>query len=425
MGIDLTFEDILMKLVYSVLALSLNLTLATSRDAFALASNAGQNRIQEAPSETSKPVLQNAILIGTLDAATLSKSIAGFGVKARNGISIYRISYATEGLNATELVASGLVLIPDTQAPVYPWVSLQHGTVTSKVEAPSAAPREGLLEASQGFVTVVPDYIGYGDSSNLPHPYIIEESYQKPLVDMLRAARELSQQKNFALGPLFLKGYSEGGYATLALQKAIETEYADEFAIVASAPAAGPYNVELTGLLSLKKSQVSPVNLPFVVLSYNTWLAGRQLPLKDIFVPSVETVENALSGSFSAGEVYGLLPSKATDLLQSTFIADFLKPRPEVASTREFRRLLRSQSLLTGWIPKAPTRFFHCQDDDQIPVAVTEQTVATFKAKGAQSISSVIIQSPSAEAPYLHGNCPAIVTPVQWFGEILAGVAAQ
>ncbi|RZA25653.1 MAG: hypothetical protein EOP10_06285 [Proteobacteria bacterium] len=414
-----------MKFVNSLLGLSL--LLAASSQAHALSRNAGQTNQsaqQESP-DSPRPILLNYTLLKTIDLATLSQNLASFGIKARNGVSIYKVSYATESLDDTSLNASGIIIIPDTKAAVFPWVSIQHGTIIAKAEAPSVAPFEGLAEASQGFVAVAADYIGYGDSAALPHPYIIAKGYQKPLVDLLRAARELANQKDFDLGPLFLKGYSEGGYATLALQKALETDYSTEFSIVASAPSAGPYNVELTGVLNVEKPVVNPVNLPFVVLAYNYWLADGQLALNDIFLPAVATVEDALSGAYNSDQVFAILPSTASGLFQSAFVADFTSDQPTLPTSRDLRALLRTQTLLDGWIPKAPTRFYHCIDDNEIPVAVTEQAVATFKAAGAPSISSVLIPSPTTGQPYLHGNCPAIFSPLQWFGEILSGKAAQ
>ncbi|MES2746634.1 MAG: hypothetical protein V4655_14470 [Bdellovibrionota bacterium] len=414
-----------MKFVKSLIGLSLLLAASSQAHALSLNGNQDSDSSQQQSPDRPRPILLDYTLLRTIDAATLSQNLASIGIKARNGVSIYKVSYATESLDDTSVNASGIIIIPDTKATVYPWVSIQHGTISAKAEAPSVSPFEGLAEASQGFVAVSADYIGYGDSSALPHPYIIAKGYQKPLVDLLRAARAIANEQDFDLGPLFLKGYSEGGYATLALQKAIETDYSNEFTIKASAPSAGPYDVELTGILNVEKPVVNPVNLPFVVLAYNYWLADGQFALNEIFLPPVATVEDALSGSYTSDQVFDILPSNTTELFQSSFVADFISPKPVLPNSQNLRALLRTQTLLEGWIPQTPTRFYHCIDDNEIPVTVTERTVATFKALGAKSISSAIIPSPATGQPYLHGNCPAIFSPLQWFGEILSGATAQ
>lgn len=400
-----------MKIWNSLFALSLALS-----SGFAAAVT---NNSAEKPST----YLADAVVMAKLDQAALSARLAPFGVTARNGITIYRLAYHTTSLDDSKIRASGIMIVPDTNAPVYPWISLQHGTISATSEAPSRSPLEGLVEGSQGFVAVVPDYLGFGESEGIPHPYIVAEGYEKSIVDMLRAARELASDKKIPLGPFFLKGYSEGGYATLALQKYLEEEHAEEFPIVASSPAAGPYDVELTGRLSVEQSTVNPVNIPFVVLSYNYWLADGTLPLTDIFKFDVDAVESALSGRYTTDEIFGILPQATNALFEEAFVTDFLSDKPQLDGSSQLRNLLVEQSLLEGWTPKTPTRFYHCQDDQEIPVVVTTKTVAHFQAQGAP-VSSVIIPSPNPERPYTHGNCPAVFSPIQWFGEILLGAAS-
>ena len=70
----------------------------------------------------------------------------------------------------------------------------------------------GGLWASQGYVVVMPDYIGLGDDTADPHPYVAypEENAQSGLA-MVKAARtSLGKQVRGKL-PLFITGYSEGG----------------------------------------------------------------------------------------------------------------------------------------------------------------------------------------------------------------------
>lgn len=410
-----------MKIVNSVISIGLALLLPSVACSFSQEPSSVQISPQS-PAPSTPAVLLNATLLTKFDQASLIPILAPYGINPRNGLSIYRVSYQTQSLDETPLQASGIILVPETESRVFPWISLQHGTLAAKAQAPSFSPSEGLAEASQGFVTVVADYIGYGDSQDLPHPYIIEEGYQTSLVDMLRAAREFASDRGLIFGPLFLKGYSEGGYATLALQKTLESKHTEEFPIVASAPSAGPYDVDLTGRLSVAKPIVNPVNIPFLVLSYDHWLADGTLPLDDIFIPTPEAIKKALSGAYSAQELFSLLPTTTTALFEAEFVTDFLSAKPQDPANEELHRLLESQSLLTGWSPKAPTRFYHCQDDEQIPVALTEAAIASFK--DLPNVSSIILTSPNPAKPFTHSNCPVILSPIQWFAEILMTPAA-
>ena len=64
---------------------------------------------------------------------------------------------------------------------------------------------EGLLEASLGFITIVPDYIGFGaiynsDPSVRIHPYIIAKSYASDGVNMMTAAKSALEAHGITLG---------------------------------------------------------------------------------------------------------------------------------------------------------------------------------------------------------------------------------
>ncbi len=366
-----------------------------------------------------KSVLESATLIASVDQSTLSTKLSAYGITAKNGVKVYRIRYHTQRPDGLNTLASGVVIVPEGTDQSHPWISLQHGTLPAKAEAPSMAPGEGLAEASQGFVVVVADYLGYGDSAEIYHPYIIEAGYTAPLLDMLRAAREFSHNNSLNLGKLFLKGYSEGGYATLALQKAIENQSPAEFQITASAPAAGPYDVDLTANIVTQKPHVNPANLPFLVLSYNKWLADDSLPLDSIFASPVDRVTTALSGAYTTQEIFGLLPTETFALFHQDFIEDFGSAAPTFESSIKLHQFLRNQSLIDGeWSPKAPTRFYHCRDDEQIPVESSEAAYAKFKSRGAP-VEIVLISSPDPDHPYAHITCPAIFSSLQWFGEIM------
>lgn len=124
---------------------------------------------------------------------------------------------------------SGLLGIPQNDPKTPSLLSLQHGTIIGSEGAPSNYPNSqaesGLnLIASLGFVTIMPDYIGYGVSKNIMHPYFDKKYSAQSVVGMIKAVKEyLKKQEISVSGRLFLLGYSEGGYTTMAAQQAIET----------------------------------------------------------------------------------------------------------------------------------------------------------------------------------------------------------
>lgn len=345
------------------------------------------------------------------------------GLKAQNGITLYRLQFLTftPQKPSQPIIASGLVAVPDLEQKSFPWISLQHGTIVAKGDAPSKKPREGLYEASQGFVTLVQDYIGFGSSSQLLHPYLITKGYTRSSVDFLRAARGFAARKGFKLKSLFLQGYSEGGYATLALQKELETKYAREFPLRASSPNAGPYDMETLAVSALKAEFNNPLYTAFIILALDTW-GNKSFDPQAMFNYDVGALRRLLASEELDPAVVDALPVETRSYLFPAFLDDFVLAEPKTKNARTLRQLFVEQSLnRDSWGPQVPTRFHHCIDDEVVPVFFSEQILAHFQQVAPTApISSVILASPDPEQVYTHGSCPLIFAPAAWFKEIMA-----
>ena len=113
-------------------------------------------------------------------------------------IKVYKIVYKTKNSDGTEIQASGCLIVPTPTDKTlsFPMVSEQHGTITTDADAPSyyGAGGEsnlvGSLIATQGFIAAFPDYIGFGTSNNVPHPYIHRATMASSSLDMIRACGE-------------------------------------------------------------------------------------------------------------------------------------------------------------------------------------------------------------------------------------------
>lgn len=140
------------------------------------------------------------------------------------GIKVYKLVYKTKNTDGTEIQASGAFIYP-TKTAASALISIQHGTIRTDQEAPSyfatssEANLAGSLFASLGYIITYPDYIGYGASNKVPHPYEHRASLASSCLDMIRAAKEFINQEKIQWDErLYITGYSAGGYATMALQ---------------------------------------------------------------------------------------------------------------------------------------------------------------------------------------------------------------
>lgn len=386
-------------------------------------------QLVDAPAQSARGDLLEATHVVSLSkdevAQRLGAILAGFKLEAKNGVHIYRVKYQTQTPAKTPapIIASGLMIVPDTKQASYPWIGVQHGTVTSKADVPSVTPAEGIFEASQGFVAVLMDYIGYGASSKVFHPYLVEKAYADAGVDFLKATYKFAELNSIGKGPLFLKGYSEGGYATLALQKEIETNHATTFPLVATAPSGGPYDLEAIAVELLQRETLHPVNIPFLVLSYTQWLSQNDFNPEAIFTLPTANVAALFTGQFNNDYIGTKIPTQNAAMLEANLVADFLSAEPKTNEAVKLRGYLKSQSLTNqGWQPRATTLFFHCVDDEVVPVS------AVKKAKEAFPGPNVVVTtfpSPAQGPQFKHSSCPAIFAPTVAFLDVLNKMSAK
>jgi alpha-beta hydrolase superfamily lysophospholipase len=161
------------------------------------------------------------------------------GITAENTIDCYRIVYLSTDASGKKSDLSGLLALPHGVAP-RGLVSYQHGTTSSRDSVPSTLDTNGLaaaiLFAGNGYALIAPDYVGLGVSKG-PHPYMVAADSARAVVDMIHAVRHI---KGVPGSPPFLIGFSEGGYVSLAAQRALEAHHE---AVLGTAAVAGAFNL--------------------------------------------------------------------------------------------------------------------------------------------------------------------------------------
>ena len=389
---------------------------------------------------------------------TIDNTYQKRGFTALNDVYVYNITYISEDLTGEALILSGALYFPVGEQSDYPMISVQHGTITSNANAPSQNYREGLLEASQGFITVAADYHGFGTSKELVHPYLIEKAYQLSSLDALLAAGEFVVNRGYILDGLYLKGYSEGGYATLALQKIIETQFNTAakleqlgLELKASAPGAGPYQMGAVGLRLVAAEQVNSLYLTKVITAYKHWLPdivtggySMMLSLTGFGKTNEAELKSLMEETLYSGEknyfeILDSLPKAKTEVLSEDIIAAFgraqLSRLGEVVSADEdetgLLTALEANNLVKDWSPETPTRLYHCVSDEVVPFAASISAKLAFDywddldaSTENPQVKLVRITDEEGETPYGHGLCPGVHEPIKWF-QTLYGISAE
>ena len=154
----------------------------------------------------------------------------------------WRIMYSSTGINGEPIVVTGMVFAPTSPAPAggRPVVSWSHPTTGIEDPcAPSRSPKpyddvQGLSEfLNLGWVVVATDYQGLGTDGM--HPYLVGSSEAQATIDIVRAARNMSETASSS--QYFVFGHSQGGQAVLFAGQ-IASSYAPDLTLVGVAAAA-------------------------------------------------------------------------------------------------------------------------------------------------------------------------------------------
>jgi len=323
------------------------------------------------------------------------------------------ITYSTIDGKGNQVVASGGLMIPSGSQNL-PLLSMQHGTetkrnrVASESAISSVEGTGGLITGSLGYVTAVPDYLGFGVSDKM-HPYLHAKSLVPCVVDFMRAARSFCSSNGISLnGQVFLTGYSEGGYVTLVTQRAIELEHPQEFTLTAVAPMAGPYDLTGTMQTIFQSAQYThTAYVAYVVTAYDNIYGWNRLD--DFFnAPYSSMMRGLFDGSRTYGEIVSQLPSTFSGLVKSTFVTNVRN-----GSEQAFLGAVQENTLL-DWKPRAPIHFFHGDADDVSPFQNSLTAYNRLKANGGTNIQLTTIPG----GDHATSGMPAILGMIAWFGQM-------
>lgn len=359
-----------------------------------------------------KTIIDLAIVAGSFE----YQELAEIGNFVQSGVEVYKITYKTTFEGET-INASGVVAIPDVNGD-YPVLSYQNGTNTEHSYAPSVDLDNELFRilemmGSTGFIISLPDYLGFGEADNMFHPYLHRESTVQTVTDMLKAVREfINEEDEISLNDdLYLAGYSQGGWATMQMQQAIEADASFSFNLKASACSAGPYN-----LTTLNEYVVGLDEYPmpyFLAYIFNSYLQlGLTTQINTVFQePYAGKIATMFDGQTSGGDLNGQLITSITDL----FTTEYLSGWNTDDNYAQIRAMLEENSV-PDFVPSVPTRLFYGTADTYVPSLISEEKYDEFIAGGAST--DLVRKMPLDGLDHTEGIFPAGLASILWFIEM-------
>lgn len=263
----------------------------------------------------------------SLNASTSGQGLLQLAGTPVCGVDIQYIKYGTVGGKNEATDASGALMVPTGTAAqcssARPIVLYAHGTnITKRYNladiGDSTNPANGetvllaALYAAQGYIVVAPNYAGYDTSSLGYHPYVNADQQSKDMIDALAAAKS-ALPAGKANAKLFVTGYSQGGHAAMATQRALQLAGTP---VTASAPMSGPYALAayLDAIFLGNVALGSTAFAPLATTSFQQAYGNIYTTPADIYEPAFATgIESLVPGAFDFTTVFssGKLPQTA------------------------------------------------------------------------------------------------------------------
>ncbi|WGK69161.1 lipase family protein [Candidatus Haliotispira prima] len=346
-----------------------------------------------------------------------------YGELRRYPVQVYRITYRSRSFSPL----SALVLLPvgmnkgtdkdtgtGTDTAEYPLLAYHHGTLLpfphkrlGAYEAPSffgsayrrtrdffAVNNHGLPAAAAGYLTVLPDYMGYGAQAGKDHPFMIGPELGQEGMDAVRATYRWAEKKGIRVTDrLYLMGTSEGASAAMWAQRLIENAPDFEGIQVEGAYYAGPYHISsLLRKIAFDDGKIVPLFNWAIYAAWNYYLRDavqRERNLSGHFRPEQYSAISGSQKSWQKSDIWlRKVPNLLSILLQKPmpkeklFHTDFLEQINDPDS--DFWVIARLLDLHEGWEPESPIWLYHNDGDPLIPMSNSLDAHSGLQAAGSQ-----------------------------------------
>lgn len=355
--------------------------------------------------------------LGTQDLAAAQMFADDFpgDIRVANSVALYRVVYWTRA-GGVLTQASGLLAMPQRPAPPKGVVIYLHGTTMTRAQSPSEPERadgdqEAAIFAGNGYLAVLPDYIGLGVSGR-PQAYVVTAPQVEASIDLLRAVRQVASDMGTVWAPdLYMMGFSQGGQSVAGLHRELERNPLPDYNLKGSIGIAGPYDLKLLTLQKLSPPDAFDIaSIGYVAFATYAYSVEYDHPLTDAFTPEFAALAQELfSGSRTPEEIASELPDDARKLFRPAFLQS-LQNNPD----NWFARAL-AQNETFAWAPTAPFRIYFGTQDTNVRSDASMRFHTEATARGG-NVSLHNLGPVDHQASAAMTYAPAL----DWFNELSA-----
>ena len=273
--------------------------------------------------------------------------------------------YESIDVDGNPILLSGKVVVP-ADGKIKRCILVSHFTIGSNLEAPSNTfPLEGIL-VKLGYALIIPDYIGYGVTADMVHPYLVMDLTARNVLDMYKAVMPFLEKAGCTpqFDDIYLMGYSQGGATTMAVQHLIE-HHNENVKIRRVFAGGGPYDIKATYDRFVETDVASyPCAVPIMMQGM---VVGNKLDLdmSQMMAPFLyENLDEWVNKKrYTTKQINRLIGSRVTH--------DLLTPKGMDRTSKEVSELYKAMTnnsiLSYSWVPQAPVYILHSIDDETVP----------------------------------------------------------
>lgn len=311
-------------------------------------------------------------------------------------------TYESTDVSGNPVTVSGKIFYPK-DGKVRNVIIASHYTIGSNAECPSESYSFEGIYAAYGYAVIVADYVGFGVTADVIHPYLQANTCAGNVLDMALAAIPFLKARGLKIADesVILIGYSQGGACTLHVQRLLETStrYGGLFKIKKNYCGAGPYDVAMTYDFSIRNDRTGiPAAIPMIVQGMSI---GMPKPLDmDYFFqePLKSNYSDWLnSKKYTVAQISNLIGKQKLSEILTPNGCD--KSKPE---TPRFYMELKANSIPADYYPDAPIFLFHSEDDQTVPFVNSQ--IIQRQIKGRVAINNVAPEKYSPDVEYDFGH---------------------
>jgi pimeloyl-ACP methyl ester carboxylesterase len=264
--------------------------------------------------------------------------------------------------------------------------------------------------AGQGYALLAADYFGKGESPE-KDSYLVKLSAQQACLDMLLAAQAVSAELKIHWGPLFLSGWSQGGWATMVFLNKLESV---GLSVRAAATASAPEDLFAIINRWIHAHQDTdatflPALLALQLNAYEEYYGLPGLARSLIKTQYQSAARNLYLNQITWEQASSQLPKQLSELLDEDCIA-----ASSIGNTRYWEIVQNNQAY--RWRSKTPLRSYYGDADEVIPPYIATLPVGYQKIiGGAETVSVEVTGKANHRGTFVY----AVADEKKWFDELI------